>query len=1279
MANTKQKHHNPRNAITITAALLALLFLAPLLGPAWQVSAMNAQQVDLSYEDTWRLQIQDLQAPLFSNSPLTDSKGNPRGPGIYNDAPGVSFAQSFMYIWDPDAYRSQLDQIYDPVSEEFVLSDDQVVALLPYPQDMYFMPVNNEYFAFRYVNPSPYPILNCNVELISRQHPERSLYIYNNNVVLPGQLSPLCLSELTLYDDDYNSYTADLDDLVFAGYSISYLDVDNGLVTLDYDPRQYTVRLTNYNDYYTDYQPANEEESEDYGEFMDHFFPKQDSLIITNTFDRDIIELYAILIGDNGAEFRLILPLAAGLRIPPGATVDLGDFLVWPGNIAFPGYDYIFVDQLELAFAGNDYYDGEDTYLFYLPALDLVTWDHFPDMGDFGEFTSVEDLLGDTTIAESIYLEPSSLIRENSETVPATSPRSTLPIVPQATEPPTRSTMPTVPQATEPPTRSTMPTVPLSYQENSNTESTEIDEEADPFALIEINLPQPGPELTAAEELGAMAVRSYMVARVYWQQLMDYPLEDPENFDAEEYAKLLDHANQAFDNAQRLADMFELASSNLAALEENPGYSSYAVPGSVDYTELGLDDASGLSPYRDIKLDNISRQILDLPAGGGASGQSLIFFSTKSSAEKKKAAEERQAALKWAQNVVDTFDHAKSGQKLKTVAAHLGTDCRRAFAVLKQANDMLTGAAYEEYEDYANTVYKAGVTAQAAGAVAQLGLSIACPPTTAIGKISLGVSTVSTTLTVGSAGATIYNNGNDNVVSKTLDSIQKRVGPVAEVFAITDLVSGGKNLLKHGQELLKGKNALEALKFLTTPEGSELARDAVMQGVSGLSYFTNEIMNYTGNKQLLSGVWTFTPQGLKFTLMDTLAGRDPAQAKAIKDELKAKGYDPEQLPASVLTGEEGNIAEPSDMDSIPPELGNKILERNSAYDPAAGILSQEEWANLVDALNQLIDQIYEEAAEELLAETPTAPETEISDERLASLIGRWRWDYIADGMLGDDAATYQEMTDLGMKLDFYFNLLPDGKMSMDYDFSMPFPVAGLDTIPERITRSIYNISTYEMKEALAHSRYELRGEDEIVFKTEGSDQEIVSHYSLDGDVLKWEYEGRTLTYVRVSDPVQASPAKSQPYNPAKPLLGTWSLDVLAFARSAGGEEIFAEMREYYDAGGVIAVYFSLLEDASVGVDYDYAPPIGVDANQQSHYNEIIRDLDLEGIVAAIVEAQAELSGVHYEYTGQNAGTISLYSEAGESIISLDYEVNADTLTLTGPGDQIIVCNRVQSN
>lgn len=1255
MAST-ECHQHPSGTIKImTAAFLALLFLISLPGPAWQVRAMNAPQPDLSYEDTWRLQIQDLYAPIFSSSPLTDSKGNPRGPGLYNDAPGVGFSQNFMYIWDPYRYQGQLPQIYDPENDAFLLSDDQVFALLPYPADLYFMPVNEDYFAFRYVNPSPYPILNCVVELISRSHPDRNLYIYDSNIVLPGQLSPMSLSDLSLYDEDCNRYSADLDDLVFAGYSISYLDANNGLVTLEYDPQEQVVQLSDYNDYYSNFYPAGELESTDYAEFMENFFPKQDSLVISNTFDRDIIEIFAILIGDNGAELRLTLPLSAGLSIPPGAKVDLGDFLVWPGNVAFPGYDYIFVEELNLVFAGNDDFVGEDTYLFYLPSLDLVMWDHYPDLGDFGEFSSAEEVLGDTGITESYYLEPNSLIMSSSVDIeeeatlnlPATRPRSTLPAIEQETQAPVRSTM---------------PTLPSSDMEESHSELPGINDETDPFALIELQFPQPGPELAAVEAIGAMAVRSYLVARVYWQQVMDFNLDDRNNFDVEAYTELLDHAQQAFANAQAFADLFDLAASHLTDLEFQAGYNAYAVPGSVEYSELGLNDAFGRSSDEKMKLSVINGPIFDLPAGGGASGQGLLFFD---SAEKKQAEEERKAALAWAEKVVSVADKARCGQKMKTLAAYLGTDCRRAFLTFKQANDMIVAAAEGDYGDYCNTAYQAAKGAEAAGAAAQFGLAIVCPPVGAIQKIGVGVSAVSTVLTIGSAGATIYNNGEDNVVSDTMDSIQSRMGPVSEAFAILDLGMGAKGLLDSGKELFKGQSGKEALKLLTRPEGAKFVQDSAMLGVSGLSYITNEVMNYKNNNQILSGVWTATPEGLKFTLMDTFAGRDPAQLKAIEEGLKAKGYEPEELPASVRTGSREDVEAPLEQEQISPELGQQILERNQAYDPASGVLSREELEDVLDSLKQLMDQIYEQASAAILEANKDRPDENVpvTDSREAALLGTWRWDYIADGMLGEDLGDYDELKDMGFKLEFYLKLMPAGKIDMDYEMVMPMQIAGFDGIEEQILKSIFNMSYGELKDALAHSHFSLKGDDELVLETDGYAEARTIPYTLDGDTLRLDYGGRTFTYIRTSEAIAASTPEAIPYQADKPLIGIWQIDVIGLMQAAGAEELVGYMQEYLAVGGKLDIYFVLNEDSSFDFNYNCILPVGANPEQQEEYDELVRNLELRALQADLDEMSGSAVGGHYEYSGQNAGTITLYNSDGDKSQSLDYEVDAVKLSL----------------
>ena len=261
-----------------------------------------------------------------------------------------------------------------------------------------------------------------------------------------------------------------------------------------------------------------------------------------------------------------------------------------------------------------------------------------------------------------------------------------------------------------------------------------------PVNRVDISLPQSDDLRLAAEQMGAMTVRSYMVARMYLTILENYD-SDEEEFDMYEFLGLLQFTIDAFENTEKFNALFEQLADALSVLEEDENDSGTLTEASFEI----LEEAN---------------------ADGGRDGLRRSPFSAAPVSAK---GNEKKTALAWAQDVVDTANNAQGGQRLKTLAKHLGTDCKRAFLILQQANDMLEGGAYEDLGDLYNKAYQTAYALKAAGTTAgfTIGVITAAPAATTAGAVlSTGgtiFSGVNTVLEVSAAGAVIYNNGDDNV------------------------------------------------------------------------------------------------------------------------------------------------------------------------------------------------------------------------------------------------------------------------------------------------------------------------------------------------------------------------------------------------------------------------------------------------------------------------------------------------------------------------------------
>lgn len=339
-----------------------------------------------------------------------------------------------------------------------------------------------------------------------------------------------------------------------------------------------------------------------------------------------------------------------------------------------------------------------------------------------------------------------------------------------------------------------------------------------------ITLPTESPKRIAVETDAASAVNSYIVARMYLDKFLQY---DIESGNLEEYSELLDDTITAFEQVDELA----------ADLAE-----------SADELEM-----------REARADFWQR-ISDLPNP---------FVVTAYAAEESDN-------IKWAKDITERFDSAPVGKGIRTLAEQMGTDAKHAYAQLKQAQDILAGAAYEDFADTANTAYKTAKVLKTAGTGAQFALSIMTAGESSVAEAVLTgggivINGLNTMLEVGQTGSILIV-GDDNKVSAAFEKAEDKFAPIGATIGLFGLASN----VSKGAELLDDVPAMA---------------DSIM-------YVGTSIYDYMVDGKILGGMFT---QGNDGTVSATIS-ENVTMGKTLKESpeevaevLKAVGYTDDEI------------------------------------------------------------------------------------------------------------------------------------------------------------------------------------------------------------------------------------------------------------------------------------------------------------------------------------------------------------------------------------------------
>ncbi len=413
----------------------------------------------------------------------------------------------------------------------------------------------------------------------------------------------------------------------------------------------------------------------------------------------------------------------------------------------------------------------------------------------------------------------------------------------------------------------------------------------------EVLYPVPTDAEAAVDSAAGLALNYYMTGRAYLDMFINYDTSTLDEGNIDEYKALVDNAVKAFENADKVNDVLGEALDIYEKEEKSEG-------------------------------PKVQKGMI----------QPLYFGMVANAAE--------MGSKEWAQNIMDEYAKAKPGYAIRHLAEQLGTDCKHAYAQMKMAQDVLMGAEYTKIADAANTAVKTATVLKTAGTAAQLGIAIATAPTTGTAamiaaKGGIVIGGINTILEIGSTGSILYTNGEDNCVSKACDNVESRLAPIGQVFSIAGLGFGIADLAKTG-----GKAFTNGISSLSASD-----KENILVNTFGLfSYGSSTVNDYVNDGKILSGTFTKTDNGTKFTLFDTVLGGGVPTEKdfeVLKKAYENAGLSEKDAEAAIKAAEEAtatqsttaasgeqttapaNEAQPTmNVNDIQPEVAQNIINNN---------------------------------------------------------------------------------------------------------------------------------------------------------------------------------------------------------------------------------------------------------------------------------------------------------------------------------------------------------------
>ena len=457
----------------------------------------------------------------------------------------------------------------------------------------------------------------------------------------------------------------------------------------------------------------------------------------------------------------------------------------------------------------------------------------------------------------------------------------------------------------------------VSTEDASDESITDKQEQEVAVNTQTITFPEESPKRIAVETDAATAVNSYIVARMYLDKFLQY---DVESGNPEEYSKLLDDTVKAFEKVEKMS----------AELEESAG-------------ELEVREARAELLHTISNFQN-------------------PFVVTVYAAEESDA-------VKWAKDITERFDSAPVGKGISTLAKQMGTDAKHAYAQLRQAQDILKGAAYEDFADTANTAYKTAKVLKTAGTAASLTLSIVTAGQSSVAEavISGGgiiMNGVNTALEVGETGSILFV-GDDNKLSAAIGRAEDAIAPIGATIGLFGLASN----------LSKGADLIDDVPAMA---------DSIM-------YVGTSIYDYMVDGKILGGMFSKGEDGtVSATMAETTTIDKPLKdsTEEVAQVLKTVGFTDDEIKEIQET--ESVDSEPFDIFAeLPAEKIDSILEEVGSVEVTSSetesIEDSAEESDISEErdISEESDTLEEDSITEKDSLTEDEPETE-SEEVAAS-------------------------------------------------------------------------------------------------------------------------------------------------------------------------------------------------------------------------------------------------------------------------------------------------------
>ncbi|MCQ2483408.1 MAG: hypothetical protein MJ153_07990 [Clostridia bacterium] len=399
----------------------------------------------------------------------------------------------------------------------------------------------------------------------------------------------------------------------------------------------------------------------------------------------------------------------------------------------------------------------------------------------------------------------------------------------------------------------------------------------------------------------ADSVNSYIVARMYLEEFLEYDI-DAGNLD--EYSNLLDKTIKAFESAGTLSE------SLMAATDV--------------YEEDSID---------------VEYDVIDCAAQFDKN-ESSIFSNIV-------YADEKSDAVKWAEDLTKRFDEAPYGKGIRTLAEQLNTDTQKAYAQLRMAQDILAGAAYEDFADAANNAYQTAKVLKTAGTTAGFVISIATSGgATGIAAVMEGggiiMNGINTALEVGQT-ASMFVIGDDSKTTLALEDIENRLAPISSVIGLYGVT--------------------------TASYGESVNVDLC----NAVTYIAGSIYDYCSDGKMLGGTFTENAKGeVEFTLVETILGtKDEKTIENTEALCKAIGIKTSVINDATNTFEDGDGIY---MHEVTLDEASDFIGDNESCDPNSNDF------DAIALMDELLKELEETTGDTITTTESTEETTEATDE-----------------------------------------------------------------------------------------------------------------------------------------------------------------------------------------------------------------------------------------------------------------------------------------------------------